>query len=242
MTHLLTALLLTATPAAPAAPTPMTAEALIARYDAIMSPGAFEATITMVATREDGTTRSYELRTQKVGFDKLRVTFLAPANAKGQEVLRVGENLWSWVPNLRRAVRIASRDSFMGGDFNNGDVLRVNYAADYTGVMVAPDAPGLVCADLTAKGPSVSYDRIHLCLSDEKDPLPVSAKYYAQSGKLLRSSQFSEIKEFGGLRRPSLIVMKNEVQTSRQSSMRWSTFELKSAIPESRFLLEDLGR
>ncbi len=238
MSPLLTLLLLTATPA----PAPMTAEALIARYDAIMSPAAFEATITMVATREDGTTRSYELRTQKEGFDKLRVTFLAPATAKGQEVLRVGENLWSFVPNLRRSVRVASRDSFMGGDFNNGDVLRVNYAVDYTGVLVAPDAPGQVCAELTAKSPSVAYDRIHLCLTDDAELLPVAAKYYAQSGKLLRSSLFSEVKEFGGHRRPSLIVMKNEVQTSRQSSMRWSAFEGKTSIPAHRFLLEDLGR
>jgi len=243
---IVTALALLAT--APAAAEPVSAAAVVTRYDALMSPAAFEATMVMIARREDGSERSYTLKSLKLGTDKLRATFTAPANAKGQEMLRLGDTLYSYLPNLKRAVRVASRDSFMGGDFNNGDVLRVNYTADYTPTLV-PSAEGTsaegTCASLEAKGPQVAYDRIELCLTP--GPIdkaqPTSARYYAKSGKLLRSAIFSDVKDFGGgLVRPGTIVMKNEVQLQRQSTMRWEAFEVKAEISSQRFVVEDLGR
>jgi hypothetical protein len=239
----LIALSISTAPPTPAANAPVDAKAIVARYDAIMSPQAFEATMVMVARREDGSERSYTLKSQKLGTDKLRATFLAPANAKGQEMLRLGDTLYSYLPNLKRAVRVASRDSFMGGDFNNGDVLRVNYSADYDASIIDGEA-GTVCARLEAKSAAVSYDRIELCLS--AGPIdkaqPTSARYYAKSGKLLRSAVFSDVKDFGGIVRPVTIVMKNEVQTARQSTMTWSDFVIKDTISSQRFVVEDLGR
>jgi outer membrane lipoprotein-sorting protein len=219
------------------------AAAIVARYDAIMSPAAFEATMVMVSRREDGSERSYTLKSQKLGTDKLRATFLAPANAKGQEMLRLGDTLYSYLPNLKRAVRVASPDSFMGGDFNNGDVLRVNYSADYTPSLLPGDGK-TVYASLEAKSAAVSYDRIELCLSAGpiEKAQPISARYFAKSGKLLRSAVFSDVKDFGTVTRPATIVMKNEVQTSRQSTMTWSAFDLKDTISSQRFVVEDLGR
>lgn len=221
----------------------VTAADVVARYDQIMSPPAFHSVMTMVSTREDGSTRTYVMKTQKLGVDKLRATFQEPASARGQEMLRVEENMWSYVPNLKRAVRVASRDSFMGGDFNNGDVLRVNYTADYDATFLEGGDPTLVCAKLTAKTPSVAYDQIHLCLTKDKAAMPVSAKYFAQSGKLLRSAVFSDVKDFGGGNvRPATIVMKNEIQTARQSTMTWSEFTVVDSIPATRFVVTDLGR
>lgn len=231
-----------AAPKKTSAPALTTAAEVVARYDEIMSPVAFTATLAMKVVREDGTTRSYVMKTQKQGTNQLRATFQEPASARGQEMLRVDENLWSYVPNLKRAVRVASRDSFMGGDFNNGDLLRVNYTADYTAVLVDDADKSLICAQLSAKHPGVAYDQIRLCLT-RADAQPARASYFAQSGKLLRSAVFSDVKDFGnGLLRPSTLVMKNEVQTARQSTLTWQSFAVVESIPQSRFVVEDLGR
>lgn len=225
-----------------APPAIATAADVVARYDDIMSPSAFVTTMTMSATREDGSTRTYVMKAQKQGFDRFRATFQEPGSARGQEMLRVGDNLWSYVPNLKRAVRVASRDSFMGGDFNNGDVLRVNYTADYDAKLLADADAAVVCAELTAKNPSVAYDKIHLCLNKATSQ-PVRAQYFAQSGKLLRSAVFSDVKDFGnGLVRPAKVEMKNEVQTSRKSVIVWDELKKVDEIPSTRFAVEDLGR
>jgi len=219
-----------------------TAADLLKRYDAVMSPVAFEATVTMTAHRDDGSTRTYEMNVQKSGDDKLRSTFLKPTTARGQEMLRSGENMWLYMPNLKRAVRVASRDSFMGGDFNNADVLRPNYVADYDAVLGESGDPALHLLKLRAKNTSVAYDAIELLMS-KKEQLPVRAKYYARSGKLLRSAEFSDVKDMGkGALRPTRIVMQNEIEAARKSEMQWLTLTLKDEIPSQRFVLDDLGR
>jgi hypothetical protein len=126
----------------------------------------------------------------------------------------------------------------------------VHYEADYTATLGASDKPDVVLLDLKAKGPQVAYDAIKLWMTkgDKDNPSqPVRAEFYASSGKLLRSAEFKDIKGLGGTgkqvwKRPSKIVMKNELQPARWSEMTWETATLKDDIPAGRFVLDDLGR
>lgn len=214
---------------------------LVKQYDAVMAPPAFEGLMSMVAHRQDGTTRSYKMRVLKSSNDKVRVWFLEPAAAKGQEMLRVGDNLWVYMPNLKRTVRIAARESFQGGDFNNGDILRVNYVADYVPKHITSDDPQLWALELSAKSQEATYDRIKLWMSKAKRQ-PVRAEYYAASGKLLRSAQFGDVKAFRGFERPSKITMRNELATQRYSEMTMLDLKTNVDVPPQRFVIDDLGR
>src|SRR4051794_36202063 len=196
-----------AMPALAAEPTP---EELLRRYDKVMSPTTFDGLLTMIAHRQDDTTRSYKFRALKSKDDKIRTWFFEPAAAKGQEMLRVEDNMWVYMPNLKRALRLASRESFQGGDFNNGDVLRVNYTADYNAKLVPAGDDKLWAIELTAKSPEAAYDKIKLWMSRDKQ-MPAKAEYYAASGKLLRSASFEDVKSFHGHDRPAHIVMRNEL-------------------------------
>ncbi len=220
---------------------PPTADELVRRYDEVMSPKTFEAVMEMVAHRQDGSTRGYKLRVLKLGNDKTRVWFLEPASAMGQEMLKVDDNMWVYMPNLKRALRIASRESFQGGDFNNGDIMRVNYVADYDAKLL-PDVDASAWAvELSAKSNEASYDRIRLWLGKAKR-LPVKAEYYAASGKLLRSATFENTKTFHGLERPARIVMRNELATKRFSEMTMVDMRAGVLAPAQKFVLDDLGR
>ncbi len=220
---------------------PPSADELVHRYDEVMSPKTFESVIEMVAHRQDGTTRNYTLRALKSGNDKMRAWFLEPAASKGQEMLKVGDNMWVYMPNLKRALRIASRESFQGGDFNNGDIMRVNYVADYSAKLLPETDPAAWGVELTAKSDEASYDRIRLWLDRDKR-LPVKAEYYASSGKLLRSATFEATKRFHGLERPSRIVMRNELATKRFSEMTMIDMKAGVEAPTQKFVLDDLGR
>jgi outer membrane lipoprotein-sorting protein len=220
---------------------PPSADELVRRYDEVMSPKTFESVMEMVAHRQDGTVRGYKLRALKSGNDKMRAWFLEPAASKGQEMLKVGDNMWVYMPNLKRALRIASRESFQGGDFNNGDIMRVNYVADYSAQLLPEPDAAAWGVELTAKSPEASYDRIRLWL-DKAKRLPVRAEYYAASGKLLRSATFESPKNFHGLERPSRIVMRNELATKRFSEMTVVDMRTGVDAPAQKFVLDDLGR
>jgi len=220
---------------------PPVAEDLVRRYDEVMSPKTFEAVMEMVAHRQDGSTRSYKFRALKSGLQKSRVWFVEPASAKGQEMLKVGDNMWVYMPSLKRALRIASRESFQGGDFNNGDIMRVNYVADYSAKLLPEADAAAWVVELSAKTSEASYDRIRLWL-DKVKRLPVKAEYYAASGKLLRSANFEAIKTFHGLERPSRIVMRNELATKRFSEMTMVDMKAGVEVTAQKFVLDDLGR
>ncbi len=219
-----------------------TAESLLRQYDGAMGPVNFEAKTRMIAHRDDGTTRDYTMKVTKKGDDKFRVQFQAPSAVAGQEMLRVGDNLWVYMPNLKRAVRLANRDSFQGGDFNNADVLRVNYQRDYDGKLEPSCTTAEAhCLDLTAKTKSASYDRVRLWLR-KSDGQPIKGEYFGASGKLMRAAEFKDHKAFGGLTRPGKIVMRNMLNLKRFSEMEWQALRTDVDPPAARFVLDDLGK
>lgn len=216
------------------------AEELLRQYDSIMGPASFEAVMVMTAHREDGSTRTYRMKVMKSGTDRFRAWFQEPAASRGQEILRVGDNSWVYMPNLKRALRIANRDSFQGGDFNNADVLRTNYTRDYDAKLVSEDAQAYLL-ELHAKTEEAAYDRIKLWLS-RADGVPLKGEYYTVSGKLLRTAEFMDVRDFGGLRRPSRVLMRNMIVTQRFSELTFDRMELRDSLPGGRFVLDDLGR
>lgn len=237
MRHLLLAALLLAAPAARAAES---AAAALERYDEIMGPAFFEGDFAMTAHRSDGSERTYEMHVMKAGDDKFRAIFYSPPSAKGQEILRVGDNFWVYMPNLKRAVRLAARESFMGGDFNNADVLRVNYAADYDATIAKAEA-GKLTLELKAKTPASAYDRIVLVVG-RKDSMPIEGHFFAASGKELRSAVFSDAKDYAGHVRPAVVLMKNEIEPAKWSRMTVKSFKVVPSIPATKFVLTELGK
>ena len=213
---------------------------LLAKYDAAMGASNFEGVFEMTAHREDNSTRTYKMRLLKFGEDKTRLWFEDPASVRGQEILRQGDNLWVYLPNLKRAVRMASRDSFQGGDFNNADVLRVNYVADYS-VVFAPEPGEAWVLDLQAKNPDAAYDKIRLWI-DKKSELPLRGEYYTQSGKLLRTAEFSEVRTFGDIVRPAKILMKNMLAQQRFSTLVVHSYNTHVTPKTTQFILDNLGR
>jgi outer membrane lipoprotein-sorting protein len=230
---------LAAGPALAGDPTP---EELLKRYDEVMGPRTFEAESQMTAWREDGSSRTYELRMLKADEDKSRIWFKSPASVKGQEVLRVGDNLWIYLPNVKRATRMANRESFQGGDFNNADILRVNYSEDYAGKLVPSDVPETWALELKAKSQETAYDAIKLWVR-KADGLPVKAQYFGTSGQMLRSAEFSDYTAFEkGYMRPAKIVMRNELVKSRRSELVLKSLKRGVEAPAQRFTQADLGR
>lgn len=218
------------------------AKSLLRKYDDVMGPEAFESLSEITSFREDGSSRTYKMKVLKSGATKFRLTFEAPAAVRGQELLRQGDNLWVYLPNLKKPVRLAARESFQGGDFNNADVLRVNYSDDYEGqVSNSEEVENAWRLDLRAKSSNAAYDRVVIMMS-KTEGLPLQGAYYGSSGKLLRRAEFSEVKSFGGVRRPSKVVMKNMLATKRYSVMTVLGLNTKVSPPSTRFALDDLGR
>lgn len=216
------------------------ADDVLAKANAVVAPETYKATVQMVATRSDGTTKTYVFKTAKQGSDKLRLSFEEPKTLSGHEILRLGDDLWRYVPSLKRSMRIASRDDFEAGDFRNADVLRVDLVRDYKVTGMKEDEASWIL-DLGAATKQAGYDRIVYTVR-KADFMPLQQEFYASSGKKLRSLTFSSPTAFGKHTRPSKVKMVNELSKGQYSEMTIQSFEVEGAIPAKMFQRESLGR
>ena len=100
---------------------------LLKQIDRNLNPESYELYRKLLNIEPDGRKKEYVLFTAKKGRDKVAALFLSPASEKGRSTLRLGDNMWLYIPNVGKPVRITSLQSVVGGIFNNSDIMQLDY-------------------------------------------------------------------------------------------------------------------
>jgi hypothetical protein len=90
---------------------------LLQQVDRKMNPESYETYRKLINIEPDGREKEYTLFTVKKGTDKIAALFIAPASEKGRSTLRLGDNMWLYIPNVGKPIRITSLQSVVGGCF-----------------------------------------------------------------------------------------------------------------------------
>jgi len=176
---------------------------LLKEVDRNLNPESYESYRKLINIEPDGRKKEFTLFTIKKGVDKVASLFIAPASEKGRSTLRLGDNMWFYIPNVGKPIRITSLQSVVGGVFNNADILQLDYAAEYT-VEKVEEQGNEYLLHLKAKTKTVAYDRIRL-RADKEKKLPTKIECLTEAGMLIKTLYFKEVKDFGGIVRPSVI-------------------------------------
>lgn len=132
------------------------------------------------------------------------------------------------------------RRTLTGSVFNNADILRIDYTAEYN-VTATQEQAGTYLLTLKAKTDEVAYDRLKMWV-DKKALLPVTIEAYAASGLLVKTLHFKDIKDFaGGIKRPGTLETDSPLQKGYKSVMLWSGIKT-SDFPDEIFTLNYLPR
>jgi outer membrane lipoprotein-sorting protein len=156
------------------------------------------------------------------GTDKTYVEFMSPRE-KGEHLLMLGDDMWVYLPDTSRPIRITPLER-LSGDASNGDVARTNFSVDYSPVYLRTEKVGTedcYVLDLTAKRKGATYQRITYWLRVQ-DARPVKAEFYLTSGKHIKSATFDEYLQTGGrslLRRLTLV---DEIRHNSHSVLEYS--------------------
>jgi outer membrane lipoprotein-sorting protein len=156
------------------------------------------------------------------GTEKTYVEFMSPRE-KGEHLLMLGDDMWVYLPDTSRPVRITPLER-LSGDASNGDVARTNYAADYTPVYVRTEKVGAVdcyVLDLTAKRKGATYQRILFWVRVE-DARPVRAEFYLTSGKHIKSATFDEYMAISGRTQLRRMTLYDEIRHNSHSVLEYS--------------------
>ncbi|PIV21854.1 MAG: outer membrane lipoprotein-sorting protein [Deltaproteobacteria bacterium CG_4_8_14_3_um_filter_45_9] len=177
---------------------------LLKQIDRNLNPESYELYRKLINIEPDGRKKEYVLFTVKKGRDKVAALFLSPASEKGRSTLRLGDNMWLYIPNVGKPVRITNLQSVVGGIFNNSDIMQLDYADEYN-VEKIEEQGGEYLLHLKAKTKTVAYDRLKLW-ADKNKKLPTKIECLTEASMLIKTLYFKEVKDFGGgTVRPSVI-------------------------------------
>ena len=107
------------------------ANALLEKIDRNLQPVSSESYKKLTNIEPNGSKKTFLLYQAKKGKDKMVALFLEPKSEKGRATLRRGDNMWLYIPNVGKPIRIASMQSVVGGVFNNSDIMRLDFSAEY---------------------------------------------------------------------------------------------------------------
>jgi hypothetical protein len=192
--------------------------ALLRQVDRRLNPPSYDTYKRLINVEPNGRTREYLLYQVAEGREKVAALFLSPASDKGRSTLRVSENMWMYVPNAGKPIRITSLQSVIGGVFNNADILSLDYSAEYDVAKVDESGEDHLL-ELRARTSSVAYDRLKMWVT-RKDTLPVRIECLTPTSMLIKTLHFKDIKDFGGgVIRPATVETDSPLYKGYKSSM-----------------------
>jgi outer membrane lipoprotein-sorting protein len=209
----------------------MDGKEILAAVDRNLQPESYEMYRKLINIEPDGAKKEFVLYTVKKGQDKMVALFLSPASEKGRATLRLGDNMWLYIPNVGKPLRITSLQSVVGGVFNNSDILRLDYGVEYD-VAQSAETKEEYLLDLKAKSGTVAYDRLKMMV-DKTALVPTTVECYAASGMLIKTLYFKERKDFGdGVSRPSLLETDSPLYKGYKSVMIYAKIRQKELADE----------
>ncbi|MGA2141674.1 MAG: outer membrane lipoprotein-sorting protein [Brevinematales bacterium] len=138
------------------------------------------------------------------GLDKSMVAYTEPVNMKGRKILMIKDDMWIFLPDTKKPVRLTASQRLLG-QASNGDVVKVRFDYDYSAVMGGEETAADINSEnrscykllLSAKRSGATYHSMVLWVEKETF-YPVKAEFFALSGKKLKTAFYSGLKDFDG--------------------------------------------
>ncbi len=192
-------------------------------------------------------TRTLRLRLWGKGEDKALIVIDAPPRDAGTATLKVGKNLWNYLPKISRTIRVPPSmmmGSWMGSDLTNDDLVRdSSYEDDYESEVVgrSEDPPGWKVR-MNARPDAVGlWNSVEMVFAYD-DWLPVMAQFFDRKDRLSRTMRFEDVKVLGGRRIPTLITIVPEREEGRRTEFRYLDVEFDVELSDDMFSLSRLER
>jgi outer membrane lipoprotein-sorting protein len=191
--------------------------------------------------------RRLKMRIWTKGQDKALIIIDEPAREAGTATLKVGNNLWNYLPKISRTIRIPPSmmlSPWMGTDFTNDDLVKdTSYANDFTTRVTgrSADPPGWLAVMDVKPGVVGRWQKIEWVVNDE-GTLPVLGRYYDRKGRLARVMRFDEVKVLGGRAIPTHLSLESVDQPGHQTDIHYLDMKFDITLPDSLFSLSQLER
>jgi outer membrane lipoprotein-sorting protein len=235
-----------AAPAAFAQTTPPNeATRILERAQASVLGETASYSLRMTVNRTGKPARVVTMEGFKSGDDRGLVRYTDPPKEKGTVYLRREENTYIYLPAAEKVARVGPKQTFGGGDFNNGDIFRLSLTRDYEATLAGEEVvDGVAChvLELKARNRGVAYDRVRYLVRKDGTFFPCLAEYFTISGKKLKVLRSDEIETLGGRKRPTRMIMVSALEAGASTELKFLKIDDRPKLDERMFSPASLER
>jgi len=214
--------------------------------DRIMRGESSVGVTTMEVVTENWS-RAMEMRVWSLGTDYALVRILSPRKDEGTATLKVGSEIWNYLPRVDRTIKIPASlmsASWMGSHFTNDDLVKESrLIEDYVITLAfegAREGNEVWEFELVPRPEApVVWGRIGYQVR-KSDTMPVWARYYDEDGSLIRTMTFSDYRRMGGRLVPGLMRVVPEDKPGEYTEVRYSDLEFDVDLDAEFFSLRRL--
>ena len=216
---------------------------ILAASDAVRNPDyPFGLTNTLIEYRngkqtDTSTLAIYSRADPNSGQFRSLVRYLAPTRDANKLILYNGRDLWFYDPASKASIRLSPQQRLLG-QASNGDVVTVNFARDYQAVLATEEdtqdgeRQTRHCYKLTlsAHTQDANYHHIEMWV-ETGNAHPIKARFYAESGKMLKTTYYRHYQNVTGAERPTEMVIIDGLDPNWVTVMRYTDWKQRE-VPE----------
>jgi outer membrane lipoprotein-sorting protein len=193
--------------------------------------------------------RTLEMDYWSVNPDKSFILITGPAKEQGTSTLRIGSNMWNYLPKVERVIKIPPSlmlQPWMGSDFTNDDLVKESSLVnDYTHKIVGEVREGgdscyQVLATPKPDAPVV-WGKLILAIR-KSDSLPRKEEFYDEKGELRKVLTYEDIREVGGRNYPMRWKMVSVTKPGHETVLVYSDLKFDLMIPDRVFTQRNMKR
>ena len=188
----------------------------------------------------------------RVWMDRPRRSFIridAPAKEAGIGSLRIGSEMWNYLPGVERTIKIPPSmmlQPWMGSDFTNDDLVKESSILDdYMHKVVGTasmDGAAAWQVDATSKpDAAVVWGRV-LYWVRQSDAMPLKQEYFNERNELVRVLAFSDVRSVGGRRLPTRWEMRPVAKASNVTTVLLKDAAFNQPVDDEIFTQRNLQR
>lgn len=218
---------------------------IIKEMDELYRSDSSSATVEMEITTPHWQ-RTLKMDFWSLGMKKTFIRILSPKKEKGTSTLRVGNEMWNYLPKTNKVIKIPPSlmmGSWMGSDFTNDDLVKeFTFMEDYTFDFTTIDEPqqGILYIKCTPKDDRpIVWGHIIMAIR-ESDYMPLWYKYYDEKGKMMREMIYKDIKTFSGRKIPAVMELSPANKPGNKTVVRYLDASFDQKIDSSIFSLRNL--
>ncbi|GAB5555897.1 MAG: outer membrane lipoprotein-sorting protein [Schleiferiaceae bacterium] len=193
--------------------------------------------------------RTLEAKTWALGTDYSLILLKAPARDKGTVFLKREKEIWNWVPNIERTIKLPPSmmmQSWMGSDFNNDDLVQESsIVTDYSHTLKGRETvAGYECyvIEFTPKpDAAVVWGKIIGYISVE-GYLQLKSEFYDEDGFLINVMEGSDVIELDGRLLPSKLRMTPVDKEGHYTEMTYKSLTFDVPLKPSFFTTQNMKR